>query len=95
MTKPLSAGAEYTLANEVTPMGRRLFQISHMKRGQRSYQLTDEFCAFTGSCRSIIDGELLRRGLVREKKHRDHTRSYVLTDKGRVVAAHIEKHITE
>lgn len=93
MARELSTCAKYTLANEITPAGRRLFQLSRMRRNERSYQLFDEFGAFTGIGRAVVDGEMLERGWVREILHHDHTRSYVLTPKGRAVATHIANHI--
>lgn len=54
---------------------RRLHLISQGKRAQLAVPHT--------IATATLDGLLQQRGLVRTVKHRDHTRTYALTDAGR------------
>lgn len=56
---------------------RRLHLVSQGKRAQLSSPHT--------IATATLDGMLLQRGLVRIVKHRDHTRTYTLTDAGAAI----------
>jgi hypothetical protein len=74
----------------VTLAGRRLIQLSRMPRGWRSYEMSDELFALKGIAAATTDGDLLGKGMIREVKHRDNTRSYVLTAKGKETVVALE-----
>jgi hypothetical protein len=58
-----------------------LAMLRDLRPGQRSYHVAK------GVTAAILFGRCVEMGLARTVKHRDRTRSYVLTDAGRAVLA--------
>jgi hypothetical protein len=85
----MSVAQDFFQANELTLMGRRIWQIYNTPPNVRSYDLYDKHFALTGVARATVDGELVRRGLFQSVDHDDYTKSYVLTDRGNAVARDI------
>ncbi len=66
------------------PLSHRLLRaIAATPKGGRSYDGWDAMLY------AVAIGKLLERGLVRERKHRDHTRDHALTSEGKAELARI------
>lgn len=80
------AGTFAAPASDTPPSSALIRRLRVIARG-RAAQFAEPLTMAT----IVLDGMLEKRGLVRTVKHRDHTRSYALTDAGRAALKAVSK----